>query len=104
MDVGRELFKIGLARRQAIVVQWKQSADRLRLRLRTAVRQLVQIGVASPSAPVAVGGERASIRLLEFVPVNIRSLHTRRAYKLFLGLPVNRIQQISPCWTDLRST
>ena len=40
------------------------------------------VPISSPSVPtlVAVAGERASMRFLEFFAANIRNPHTRRAY------------------------
>ena len=44
------------------------------------MNQLAPISSASLPTLVAIAGERASIRFLEFFAANIRNPHTRRAY------------------------
>jgi len=44
------------------------------------VNQLVAISSPAIPALVAVAGERAAMRFLEFFAANIRNPHTRRAY------------------------
>ena len=44
------------------------------------MNQLVPLSSRAVPALVAVGGERARIRFLEFFSANIRNPHTRRAY------------------------
>jgi integrase/recombinase XerC len=44
------------------------------------MNQLVPITSPILPALVAAGGERASMRFLEFFAANIRNPHTRRAY------------------------
>jgi hypothetical protein len=40
------------------------------------------VALSPPPALVAIAGERASMRFLEFFAANIRNPHTRRAYAL----------------------
>jgi hypothetical protein len=44
------------------------------------MNQLLPIASSALPALVAVAGERASMRFLEFFAANIRNPHTRRAY------------------------